>query len=150
MTVGDRVRYWKGAKRGEPSGEGAIRMEGVMGGADVVWISGCSGCVAVSHVELVDDPQGIVAQLGMEVAKRYPPGTSGLPPKPAPEPRRRRYEVVGMFTPLEASLGWADTWLVARAILRGAIRMGAYADYWIVDHWCGGRIWDLNGSRRRK
>lgn len=47
------VRYWKGAKQGEPTGSGMTRTQAqIVGGTAVVWIEGCSGCVALSHVEV--------------------------------------------------------------------------------------------------
>ena len=53
--VGTVVRYWKGLKEGEPSGVGPTTHEAsLLGGhSAVVWIDGCSGCVALSHVEVV-------------------------------------------------------------------------------------------------
>lgn len=50
--VGTVVRYWRGLREGEPSGEGAVRhpAQEVCGTASV-WVTGCSGCVAISHVE---------------------------------------------------------------------------------------------------
>lgn len=52
--VGTRVRFWRGVRQGEPSGEGVLAHPAqVMGGAAVVWIEGCSGCVALSHVEAI-------------------------------------------------------------------------------------------------
>lgn len=54
VPVGARVRYWRGIRQGAPSGEGAVRApaQEVCGTASV-WIEGCSGCVALSHVEAV-------------------------------------------------------------------------------------------------
>lgn len=54
VPVGARVRYWRGLREGAPSGEGAVRYpaQEVCGTASV-WIEGCSGCVALSHVEAV-------------------------------------------------------------------------------------------------
>lgn len=51
--VGTLVRYWRGLREGKPSGVGKVRWEAqdVCGTASV-WIEGCSGCVALSHVEL--------------------------------------------------------------------------------------------------
>lgn len=53
--VGTRVRYWRGERKGEPSGEGITHSPAtVLGGhTAVAWIEGCSGCVALSHVEAV-------------------------------------------------------------------------------------------------
>jgi hypothetical protein len=51
-SVGTPFRYWRGAKEGEPSGEGKTRSEAtIIGGQPVVWIQGCSGCIALTHVE---------------------------------------------------------------------------------------------------
>jgi len=49
--IGDIVNYWRGVKDGEPSGKGAITDIGEISGTQVVWIKGCRGCVAVSHIE---------------------------------------------------------------------------------------------------
>ena len=52
--VGTQVRYWRGLKEGEPSGTGATRHAAqVMSGHVSVWIEGCSGSVALTHVEVV-------------------------------------------------------------------------------------------------
>ena len=53
--VGTLVRYWRGLREGEPSGVGNVRhpAQDVCGTASV-WIDGCAGCVAISHVERVD------------------------------------------------------------------------------------------------
>lgn len=52
--VGTRVRYWRGTKQGPPSGEGAVRYAAaVVSDTASVWIEGCSGCMALSHVEVV-------------------------------------------------------------------------------------------------
>jgi len=53
--TGTRVRYWRGERKGEPSGEGTTYHPAtVLGGhTAVAWIEGCSGCVALSHVEAV-------------------------------------------------------------------------------------------------
>lgn len=51
--VGTPVQYWTGVKEG-PGKTGATRSEAqVLGGhTAVVWITGCVGCVALSHVEV--------------------------------------------------------------------------------------------------
>lgn len=54
---GARVRYWKGAKEGEPSGEGVMKYgpaQVLSGHTAVIWIEGCAGCVALSHIEVVE------------------------------------------------------------------------------------------------
>ena len=53
--IGTTVRYWKGTKDGNPTGEGVTTHEAtVLGGhTAVAWIRGCSGCVALTHVEVV-------------------------------------------------------------------------------------------------
>lgn len=53
--VGTRVRYWRGVREGAPSGEGPTHHPAsVLGGhTAVAWIEGCSGCIALSHVEAV-------------------------------------------------------------------------------------------------
>lgn len=53
MKNGTLVKYWKGIKSGEPSGVGKIKASGDMCGSEVVWIEGCSGCIAVTHIEKV-------------------------------------------------------------------------------------------------
>jgi len=54
-TVGVLVRYWRGAKDGPPSGVGETTSEAQLlsGHTAVVWIKGCSGCIGLSHVEVV-------------------------------------------------------------------------------------------------
>ena len=52
--VGTPVHYWKWAREGEPSGQGPTRsMAQEMCGTAVIWIEGCVGCVALSHVEVI-------------------------------------------------------------------------------------------------
>lgn len=52
--VGTRVRYWRGVRQGPPSGEGSVRYEAhARGDRAAVWITGCSGWIALSHVEVV-------------------------------------------------------------------------------------------------
>jgi hypothetical protein len=54
VPVGARVRYWRGRREGAPSGEGAVRYPAEeVGGTASVWIEGCLGSVALSHVEAV-------------------------------------------------------------------------------------------------
>lgn len=55
VAVGARVRYWRGIKIGAPSGEGETTGPATVlsGHTAVVWIKGCSGCIALSHVEVV-------------------------------------------------------------------------------------------------
>ncbi|MDO9016616.1 MAG: hypothetical protein Q8S73_24550 [Deltaproteobacteria bacterium] len=51
---GTLVKYWRGRKSGEPSGTGATRSPAEARGDDaVVFITGCSGFVCLSHVEVV-------------------------------------------------------------------------------------------------
>ena len=60
--VGTLVRYWRGVHEGAPSGVGRTRTlaEVLSGHTAVVWISGTSGCIALTHVEPVpDQPDGI-------------------------------------------------------------------------------------------
>jgi hypothetical protein len=52
FPIGTRVRYWTGVREG--SGKVSITSTAaeVLGGhTAVVWIEGCSGCVALSHVQ---------------------------------------------------------------------------------------------------
>ena len=53
LNKGDLVKYWKGIKSGDASGEGKIKAFGEVCGSDVVWIEGCSACVATSHIEKI-------------------------------------------------------------------------------------------------
>lgn len=57
--IGTLVRYWRGELSGAPSGTGRTRsLAEVLGGhTAVVWIEGCRGCVALSHVEVVTGAQ---------------------------------------------------------------------------------------------
>lgn len=50
--VGSPVRYWTGAREGLGK-EGITRSEASVleGHTAVVWIEGCAGCIALSHVE---------------------------------------------------------------------------------------------------
>lgn len=52
-AVGQRVRYWKGACEGEPTGVARTSTKAsVLGGhTAVVWLEGVSGCVALTHIE---------------------------------------------------------------------------------------------------
>jgi len=54
--VGTRVRYWKGAKRGAPSGVAKTAWPAVVacGGVPVIWVEGEEACIALSHVEIVE------------------------------------------------------------------------------------------------
>ena len=54
FPVGTQVKYWKGLKEGAPTGTGATRSEAeLLGGhTAVVWVEGCTGAVALSHVEV--------------------------------------------------------------------------------------------------
>ena len=53
--VGTEVRYWTMARRGEPSGKSKTRSAAeLLGGhTAVVWITGLTDCVALSHVDVV-------------------------------------------------------------------------------------------------
>ena len=54
--VGTLVRYWNGAKEGEPSGIEKTRTEArVLGDHTVVvWLEGVAGCVSLSHIEPIE------------------------------------------------------------------------------------------------
>ncbi|GAB7044925.1 hypothetical protein [Catenuloplanes indicus] len=54
--VGTLVRYWRGVRSGPASGVGRIsHPASVLGGhSAVAWISGCSGAVGLTHVEVLD------------------------------------------------------------------------------------------------
>lgn len=57
--VGTLVRYWKGIRQGEPSGTGATTCEAYDAyGTSVVFIEGCSGFVALTHVETIGKTGG--------------------------------------------------------------------------------------------
>lgn len=60
IPLGTLDDYWRGAKEGEPSGRGRTRSEvSEVCGKPVVWIEGCSGCVALTHVqEVTEDARG--------------------------------------------------------------------------------------------
>ncbi len=52
--VGTEVDYWKGTMDGPPSGRGrTYAAASLMCGAPVLWIQGCSGCIAISHTKIV-------------------------------------------------------------------------------------------------
>lgn len=52
--VGTIVRYWRGLREGEPSGTAPTRHPAqVMSDHVSVWITGCVGSIAISHVEVV-------------------------------------------------------------------------------------------------
>jgi hypothetical protein len=52
--VGTIVRYWRGVYEGEPSGTGPTRNAAFLNNNDVpaVFIEGCSGYMALTHVEV--------------------------------------------------------------------------------------------------
>lgn len=53
-AVGTRVRYWRMVRKGPPSGEAPTSAPAEVVGDDaVVRVEGVSGCVALSHVEVV-------------------------------------------------------------------------------------------------
>lgn len=55
FKTGDMVYFWRGAKRGEPSGAGKIGrgpMELAGINCPVYWIEGNVGCMAETHLEL--------------------------------------------------------------------------------------------------
>lgn len=52
--VGTRVRYWRGARDGDGLvGKTADKAYVLSGHTAVVHIEGCSGCIALSHVEVL-------------------------------------------------------------------------------------------------
>lgn len=53
--VGTTVRYWPGVKRGEGTKSRTISKASDMHGTPVVWIEGCTSCVARTHVDLEED-----------------------------------------------------------------------------------------------
>jgi hypothetical protein len=57
--VGTLVNYWRGARNGfKPSGQGRTENRAMVlsGHTAVVWITGCSGCIALTHVQVVGEP----------------------------------------------------------------------------------------------
>lgn len=55
--VGTRVRYWRGIREGAGLVGFTKSAAGILGDhTAVVWIAGCSGCIALSHVEPLDRP----------------------------------------------------------------------------------------------
>lgn len=55
VPVGTMLRYWRGEKKGEPSGVGKMHHKATMMGGHtaVAWIEDCSGAIALTHVEVV-------------------------------------------------------------------------------------------------
>ena len=52
--LGTPVRYWRGFRIGAPTGSGTTRSEAYLLGAEpVIWITGCTGCIALTHVEVL-------------------------------------------------------------------------------------------------
>lgn len=52
FPIGTMVRYWRGARQGQPSGKGRINSAAsILGEEAVAWIEGCRGAIALSHVE---------------------------------------------------------------------------------------------------
>lgn len=52
-AIGTPVKYWRGAREGEGKfGRTRAPAEVLGGHTAVVWIAGCSGSVALSHVEV--------------------------------------------------------------------------------------------------
>jgi len=53
--VGTEVRYWRMDRWGEPSGTGKTRSiaQLLSRHTPVVWIEGCSGSIALTHVDVV-------------------------------------------------------------------------------------------------
>lgn len=54
IVKGDTVNYWRGIKCGEPDGHGKVTILGSIGHTEVAWIEGCRGCIALSHIERID------------------------------------------------------------------------------------------------
>ncbi len=54
--IGTHVRYWPGALGGEAL-DGVTRTPAQMlGHTPVVWLKGVPGCIALSHVEPIEEP----------------------------------------------------------------------------------------------
>ena len=57
-SVGTRVRYWAGPREGDGTVSTTRSEAEVLGGhTAVVWIVGVRGCVALSHVQAIEDGQ---------------------------------------------------------------------------------------------
>lgn len=54
LEIGNLVKYWRGVKSGEPSGQGEIESLGEMCGNQVAWIKNCRGCIAITHLEKIE------------------------------------------------------------------------------------------------
>ena len=53
--VGTLVRYWTGLREGEgKTGVTITRAEVLSGHTAVVWIEGCTGCIALTHVKALE------------------------------------------------------------------------------------------------
>jgi len=50
FKTGDVVEYWKGLRRGAPSGEARINSLGMVGGMPVAYLERVSGCIALTHL----------------------------------------------------------------------------------------------------
>lgn len=55
FNIGDKVKYWRDVNRSDPSGTGKITEIGELCGTAVAWIEGCSGCIALSHLEKIGE-----------------------------------------------------------------------------------------------
>lgn len=55
--IGTLVRYWRGKREGAPAGEGKTYWRATVldSGHAAAWIEGCSGCVHLSHVQVVEE-----------------------------------------------------------------------------------------------
>lgn len=55
--IGTMMYYWRGAKEALPSDSGPLTSPAsvLSGHTAVAWIEGCSGCIALSHVEPVPE-----------------------------------------------------------------------------------------------
>lgn len=55
--IGTLVRYWRMDRVGEPSGQGETYWQATVLGnhTAVAWIDGCSGCIALTHVQVVEE-----------------------------------------------------------------------------------------------
>lgn len=57
LPIGTLVDYWKGAKRGLPSGRARTRtrVHNTSNGDAIVWIEGEPGWIMLTHIQIVDD-----------------------------------------------------------------------------------------------
>lgn len=55
IAEGQTVQYWKGIRRGEPTGTAKVTGVGDLCGTPVAWLEGVSGCIAYTHLQPVPE-----------------------------------------------------------------------------------------------